>query len=62
MQKCFASYIKKSYSGELMSTKEGRFFLIPRSDLTKYKLDSGFEDMIRIFKYLVSHHLRLNII
>lgn len=44
----FCFVYKKSYSGELMSTKEGRFFLIPRSDLTKYKLASGFEDMIRI--------------
>ena len=38
-----------SFSGEIISSREGNVFWIDRKDLFKYKLADGFEDMYESF-------------
>ena len=42
-------YKTNEFSGKLCSSEEGEVFWIKKSDLNKYKLADGFEDMFRIF-------------
>ena len=39
-----------TFSGKLRSSEEGEVFWIPRQDLKKYPLASGFEDMLTVFE------------
>ncbi len=43
-------YKTDRFSGELISSQEGRVFWIPRADLPKYPLVSDFLDMVRVFE------------
>lgn len=42
-------YKTNEFSGTIKSSDEGEVFWIKSSDLNKYKLANGFDDMLRIF-------------
>lgn len=40
-----------TYSGELVSSREGEVFWIDRKDIHKYTLVEGFEEMLEVFEH-----------
>ena len=43
-------YKTNTYSGEIVSSDEGKAFWIERSDLNKYKIAEGFDGMLEVFE------------